>query len=224
MSAKHKVITIDGPAGTGKSTVAKGLAKALGFTYFDTGALYRAITWKVIQDNISIEDQDQLEDLLKTFSFHIKEGRYFVDEQDVTDAIRTKEVTAFVSEVSALSRVRVALKPIQTAVATEADSVFEGRDLGTVVFPEADVKFFLTARAEVRAERRFNELVERFPNQEFSYEKILKEIQERDQYDSSRKVAPLRQADDAILVDTSDLTIDEVIEEMRKVSVQKGMK
>lgn len=224
MSAKHKVITIDGPAGTGKSTVAKGLAKALGFTYFDTGALYRAITWKVLQDRISIEDLDQLETLLKNFSFHIKDGRYFVGDQDVTDEIRSKEVTAFVSEVSALSRVRVALKPIQTDVATEADSVFEGRDLGTVVFPEADVKFFLTARAEVRADRRYKELVGRFPKQEFSYEKILKEIQKRDQYDSSRKVAPLKQADDAILVDTSDLTIDEVIEEMKKISVQRGLK
>ena len=224
MSAKHKIITIDGPAGTGKSTVAKGLAKALGFTYFDTGALYRAITWKVIQEGIELEDQSKLEGLLKSFSFHVKNGCYFVNDHDVTEVIRNKEVTALVSGVSALSNVREALKPIQKAVAIEADSVFEGRDLGTVVFPKADIKFFLTARAEVRAERRYKELQERFPNQEFFYEKILEDIQERDRYDSSRKVAPLKQAKDAILVDTSDLTIEEVIEEMKAIYLQKAIK
>ena len=221
MSVKHKVITIDGPAGTGKSTVAKGLAEKLGFSYFDTGALYRAITWKVIQENLSLEDHKKLDTLLKTFSFHIKEGRYFVGDVDVTMALRTKDVTALVSKVSALSKVRAVLKPIQIAAAKEMDAVFEGRDLGTVIFPHADLKFFLTARAEVRAERRFNELQKKFPEQTFSLEKICKDIQERDRFDSSRSVAPLKQAEDAVLVDTSDLSIQEVINEMKSIYNQR---
>eukprot|EP01066_Platyproteum_vivax_P005339 Platyproteum_vivax@DN16779_c0_g1_i1.p1 len=167
MSVKHKFITIDGPAGTGKSTVAKGLAEELGFSYFDTGALYRAITWKVLQENLSLDDHKKLDTLLKTFSFHIKEGRYFVGDVDVTMALRTKDVTALVSEVPALSKVRAVLKPIQISAAKEMDAVFEGRDLGTVIFPHADLKFFLTARAEVRAERRFKELQKKFPEQTF---------------------------------------------------------
>jgi len=224
MSVKHKVITIDGPAGTGKSTVAKGLAEKLGFSYFDTGALYRAITWKVIQENLSLEDHKKLDTLFKTFSFHIKEGRYFVGDVDVTMALRTKDVTALVSKVSALSKVRAVLKPIQIAAAKEMDAVFEGRDLGTVIFPHADLKFFLTARAEVRAERRFNELQKKFPEQTFSLEKICKDIQERDLFDSSRSVAPLKQAEDAVLIDTSDLSIQEVVDEMKSIYNQRVKK
>lgn len=221
MSVKHKVVTIDGPAGTGKSTVAKGLAEALGFSYFDTGALYRAITWKVLQERISLDDHKKLGALLKAFSFHIKEGHYYVGTTDVTKAIRSKEVTAHVSAVSALSQVREALKPIQVSVSEETDAVFEGRDLGTVVFPHADLKFFLTARAEVRAQRRLKDLQEKFPEQSFSFEKILQEIQERDTYDSNRTLAPLKQADDAVLVDTSGLSIVEVIDQMKGIYDQR---
>ena len=221
MFVKHKVITIDGPAGTGKSSVAKGLAEVLGFSYFDTGALYRAITWKVIQENIPLDDHKKLNTLLKTFSFHIKEGHYFVGDEDVTKAIRSKEVTALVSEVSAMSKVRDMLKPIQIAVAKETDVVIEGRDLGTVIFPHADLKFFLTARAEVRADRRFKELQKKFPEQEISFEKILKDIQERDRFDSNRAVAPLKQAEDAAFIDTSDLNIQEVIDEMKSIYTQR---
>jgi len=215
MSVKYKVITIDGPAGTGKSTAAKGLAEAIGFSYFDTGALYRAITWKVIQEKLSLGDHRKLDALLRKFIFHIKGGRYFVEDVDVTTAIRTKEVTALVSAVAALSKVRETLKPIQSTVAKETDVVFEGRDLGTVVFPQADLKFFLTARAEVRAERRFKELREKFPQQKFSLEKILKDIQERDKFDTNRTVAPLKRAEDALLIDTSTLSVQEVIDEMK---------
>jgi len=215
MSAKYKIITIDGPAGTGKSTAAKRLASAIGFSYFDTGALYRAITWKVLQEKLSLDDKKNFDALLRKFTFHIKKGRYFVEDVDVTTAIRTKEVTALVSEVSALSKVRETLKPIQIAVAKETDAVFEGRDLGTVVFPHSDLKFFLTAEPKVRAKRRFKELQEKFPHQKFSFEKILKDIQERDLFDSSRAVAPLKQAEDALLIDTSALSIQEVIALMK---------
>ncbi|MCP5503862.1 MAG: (d)CMP kinase [Chlamydiales bacterium] len=219
------IITIDGPAGTGKSTTAKKFADAIGFTYFDTGALYRAISWQILETEISYQDEEALSKLLKEFSFHIDviEGnkRYFVGNKDVTTAIRSKEVTAIVSEVSALKKVRDALKPLQVNFSKEIDVVFEGRDLGTVVFPHAQLKFFLTARPEVRAKRRYRELVQKFPNQTFSYETILKEIQERDVYDSTREHAPLKQAEDAILVDTSDLTIEEVTDKLKQIYQEK---
>ena len=215
------IITIDGPSGTGKSTAAKGLAHALGITYFDTGALYRAISWQVRQAGVLLEEKEKLTALLKAFTYHVRtldgERRYFVGDVDVTMAIRSPEITAIVSEVSALKEVREALKPIQVNVSKEMDVVFEGRDLGTVVFPHADIKFFLTARPEIRAKRRYVELQKKFPDQEFSLEKTLQDIEERDKYDSSREIAPLKQAVDAILVDTSDQTIDEVIQTMKKL-------
>ena len=141
--------------------------------------------------------------------------------QDVTKAIRTPEVTAIVSEVSALKEVRDALKPIQVNFAKKMDVVFEGRDLGTIVFPNADIKFYLTARAEVRAKRRFLELQQKFPRESFSLEKTLEDIKERDAYDSSREIAPLKKADDAILIDTSDLTVEETIEKMKQLTEEK---
>ena len=134
--------------------------------------------------------------------------------------IRSPEVTAIVSEVSALKEVREALKPLQINFSKEIDAVFEGRDLGTVVFPHADIKFYLIARPEVRAERRYKELQQKFPDQTFSRQKTLQEIESRDKSDSTREIAPLRQADDAILVDTSDLTVEEVVLKLREI-VQK---
>ncbi len=215
------IITIDGPSGTGKSTVARGLADALEITYFDTGALYRAISWQILKEGISYHEKGELLALLKAFSYRIQtvhgEKHYFVGNTDVTIAIRGPEVTAIVSEVSALKEVREALKPLQINFSKEIDVVFEGRDLGTVVFPHADVKFFLVARPEVRAERRYKELQKKFPNQTFSQEKTLQEIESRDNSDSSRKIAPLKQADDAVLVDTSDLTIQEVVQKLKEI-------
>ena len=222
------IITIDGPSGTGKSTVARRLADFLGMTYFDTGALYRAIAWKLLEEKVSYKNKEELVSLLKRFSFRIRvvneEKHYFVGEIDVTKAIRSPEVTSIVSEVSAVKEVRDALKPLQTDFSQETDVVFEGRDLGTIVFPYADMKFYLTARPEVRAKRRFTELQKKFPDQKFSFETTLKEIQERDDYDSSREVAPLRQAEDAVLVDTSDLTIEEVVQKMAEITQNRVKK
>ncbi|MCB1107183.1 MAG: (d)CMP kinase [Chlamydiia bacterium] len=222
------IITIDGPSGTGKSTVARRLADFLGMTYFDTGALYRAIAWKLLEEKVSYKNKEELVSLLKRFSFRIRvfneEKHYFVGEIDVTKAIRSPEVTSIVSEVSAVKEVRDALKPLQTDFSKETDVVFEGRDLGTIVFPYADMKFYLTARPEVRAKRRFTELQKKFPDQKFSFETTLKEIQERDDYDSSREVAPLRQAEDAVLVDTSDLTIEEVVQKMAEITQNRVKK
>ena len=218
------IITIDGPSGTGKSTVARGLADSLGITYFDTGALYRAISWKILKEGIAYHEKEELLSLLKAFSYRIQtideEKHYFVGKTDVTMAIRSPEVTAIVSEVSALKEVREALKPLQINFSKEIDAVFEGRDLGTVVFPHADIKFYLIARPEVRAERRYKELQQKFPDQTFSRQKTLQEIESRDKSDSTREIAPLRQADDAILVDTSDLTVEEVVLKLREI-VQK---
>ncbi len=219
------IITIDGPAGTGKSTTAQMLADEIGFTYFDTGALYRAISWQILDLKILYQDEEALSKLLEAFSFRIRsvegEKHYFVGNTDVTKAIRTKEVTAIVSEVAALKMVRDALKPIQTNVSKEIDVVFEGRDLGTVVFPHAHLKFFLTARAEIRAKRRYRELVQKFPEQTFFYEVILKEILERDASDTDREHAPLKQAEDAVLIDTSDLTIEETSQKLKSVYLER---
>lgn len=219
------IITIDGPAGTGKSTTAKKLADAIGFTYFDTGALYRAICWQILETEISYQNEAALSKLLKAFTFRVRlingDKRYFVGNKDVTEAIRSKEVTAIVSEVAALKRVRDALKPIQVNFSKEIDVVFEGRDLGTVVFPHAQLKFFLTAQPETRAKRRYRELIQKFPDQVFSYETILKEIKERDAYDSEREHAPLKQAEDAISIDTSDLSIEEVTDKLKSIYLEK---
>ena len=222
------IITIDGPAGTGKSTAAKKLAEAIGFTYFDTGALYRAISWSLLEHGVSCTDEEALSAHLKSFTFRIKtvgdEKRYFVGDRDVTKEIRTKEVTAIVSKVAALKLVRDALKPLQVNFGREMDVIFEGRDLGSVVFPHAQLKFYLTASAEVRARRRYRELVCKFPEQSFSYDSILSDIEKRDAFDSEREHAPLVQPEDAVLVDTSDLSIEEVTEKLKEIYLAKCKK
>ena len=212
------IITIDGPAGTGKSTVAKKLAEALGFSYFDTGALYRALCVKILQEKIDLSDKKSMVQILEDFSFQIKklesQTHYFIGEIDVTKAIRSHEVTQIVSKISAMKIVRHALYPLQRKFAQIGDSVFEGRDMGTEIFPEADFKFFLTARAEIRAKRRFKELQETASQERahFTYEEILKEIRQRDTFDSQRAVSPLRQPRDAHVVDTTDLSVEEVVD------------
>jgi len=221
------IITIDGPSGTGKSTVAKNLAKALGFAYFDTGALYRAISWKILHEKISLTDETAIAEMLKIFSFRVETEQnqkiYYVDSSDVTKAIRSEEVTAAVSKISAIKSVRDAMRPLQESFSREGSSVFEGRDLGTIIFPHADVKFFLTARAEVRAKRRLKDLQQKFPGRAhaFSYEDILQNIRDRDEYDSTRLLAPLKQAEDAILVDTSELSIEKVVSILEKYVKEK---
>lgn len=210
------IITIDGPAGTGKTTAAKLVAEKLGFRYFDTGAMYRAVTYCVLKKAISLSDKSKLKGFLDEFKFDIKdvsgEKRYFVAEEDVTEEIRKPEVTKKVSEVSALAEVREKLVFVQREFGKESNSVFEGRDMGSVVFPKADVKFFLTARAAVRAERRYLELKAKHSN--LNQPEVLKEILERDNMDSNRELSPLKQSEDALLIDTSDKAIEEVVNEM----------
>lgn len=217
------IITIDGPTGTGKSTIAKLLAEKLGFIHFDTGAMYRCLTYGIIKNKIDVDDPNQLEAYLDTFSFHIKiingEKHYFVKEEDVTKAIRGEAVTELVSKVAAIPTVRHHLVTIQRKFADKVDSVFEGRDIGTVVFPKAELKIYLTASPKVRAERRYEELLRKFPQESktLTLEKVLEDVDRRDNHDSTREHSPLRQADDAVLVDTSNLSIEQVLDKILKL-------
>ena len=212
------IITIDGPSGTGKTTVARDLANRLNFTYFDTGAMYRAFTWLMLERHIDISDLAAIQNCLKEFDYKIVENqaekRYFVGQKDVTQAIRSQAVTQFVSEVSALRQVRAFLLEFQYRFSENQNAVFEGRDLGTVVFPNADLKIFLDANPQARAKRRMQELLLKQP-QEFkglSKEQMLADIMRRDAYDSSRELAPLKCPSDALKIDTTDLSIDQVVD------------
>lgn len=212
------IIAIDGPAGTGKSTIASHVARALKFAYFDTGAMYRSFTWHVLREKIDIENAAALKTTLENFHFDIRiEGGkkvYFVNDTNITEAIRSHEVTEYVSKVAALTAVRHALVPIQKAFGAKNNAVFEGRDMGSVVFPKAELKIFLTASARVRAERRLKQNLEKDPSSGISLDEILKDINARDLADRTRKHSPLIQAPDAVLIDTSHMTIEQVIHEI----------
>lgn len=213
------IITIDGPAGTGKSTVAKGIAKRLGFTFFDTGAMYRSFAWMILKHGIDPLDQEKVVQDIFQFQYEIRptskgERHYFVQGEDVTHLIRSQPISMSASQVAIYPEVREAMVKIQRKFGAAVDAVFEGRDMGTVVFPDADLKIFLTANAETRAERRYRELIYKFPDIEIDKEEILKEVKERDKTDSTRAVSPLRQAADAILIDTSHLAAQQVIDKI----------
>ena len=211
------IITIDGPSGTGKSTVAKRLAEQLGFSYFDTGAMYRAVTYGLLKQSISFEDTQKIEQFLGSFTFTIRQldgaKQYFSGDEEVTKPIRSQKVTYHVSEVAALDIVRQSLVAIQRRFAEGIDAVFEGRDLGTVVFPQANVKIFLNASPEVRAERRHRELLATQGSKEpvLNREEVRESLARRDEKVSTRAHSPLRQAGDAYFLDTSGLTVEQVV-------------
>lgn len=208
------IIAIDGPAGSGKSTVSKALAKRLNFIYVDTGAIYRAVTLKVLQNGLSLDDDVGICRLVDDVHIEFKESNgkltVLLDEGDVTEEIRSSEVTNNVSLISNKAFVREKLINLQKSCASDEGSVVEGRDIGTVIFPEAEKKFFLDADLDVRAKRRYIEIKDK--NNSAELEKVQNDINRRDSMDSSRKVAPLIKADDAINVDTTNLTIDEVVD------------
>jgi CMP/dCMP kinase len=211
------IITIDGPIATGKSSIAKALAREIGYIYFDTGAMYRCLTYGILKEKVNPDNPQELIDYLQRFRFDIKiklgEKHYFVNGEDVTLSIRGEEVTNHVSKISALHAVREKLVAIQRQYAIGVNAVFEGRDMGTVVFPNAELKIFLTGRPEVRAKRRFDELKAKFPQdtQTLTLEHTLDEINRRDLYDMHRDISPLRKAPDAFEIDTSDLSIQEIV-------------
>lgn len=228
------IITIDGPIATGKSTIAKNLAREIGFIYFDTGAMYRCIAYAVMKKKINLDNPLELESFLEGYTFDIKIKRgerfYFVEDEDVTTLIRGEAVTSLVSKVAAIPSVRAKLVALQREWAEGVNAVFEGRDLGTVVFPNAEVKIFLTGKADIRARRRFEELNVRFPEESknLTFEKVLEDITKRDNYDTTREISPLRQPIDAHVIDTSDLTVEDIVQEILeykdtvKTKLQKG--
>lgn len=215
--AEYVTVAIDGPASSGKSTVAKQLAQRMNATYVDTGAMYRAITWLVLQKGIDITNMDALENIITdaNIQFCWQDGvqHIAVQGRDITTDIREADVTAMVSEVSAVPLVRERLVTLQQAMAKGTSVVMDGRDIGTVVLPNASYKFFLVASPRVRAERRYLENKERGILTE-SIEELEAAIIRRDTYDSTRTHSPLRKADDAMEIDTSELSIEEVIQTM----------
>lgn len=210
-------IAIDGPAGAGKSTIAKAASKALGFIYVDTGALYRAVAYHMIRIGIDVSDEQrtaaELSGLDKGFfSLRFIDGsqHVFAGEEDVSDKIRTPEVSMGASKVSAIPAVRSFLFELQQSIARENNIIMDGRDIGTVVLPNADLKIYLTASSQARAERRFKELSEK-PDCP-TFEQVLADIEQRDYNDMHRDIAPLKKAEDAVLADTSDIGLEESVQ------------
>ncbi len=209
-------IALDGPAGAGKSTVAKGAAKALGFIYVDTGALYRTVGLKFIREGYDTNLDCDIESILKTIEVDIKfiDGaqHVFLNGEDVSDDIRTPEASMMASAVSAKPPVRAFLLEMQRKLARENNVLMDGRDIGTVVLPDATLKFFVTASVEERANRRYKELIEK--GMDVKYEDIYKDIETRDYNDSHREIAPLKPAEDSIMFDTTGNTLQESIDKL----------
>ena len=218
------IIAIDGPAASGKSTAAIGVAKRLGITYLDTGAMYRAVTFGLIEHNIEFENSNIIENFLERIDIKFSESSSGIllklNGRDITREIRSEIVTKNASEVSALKSVRKSMVLIQRKMAEVGDCVLEGRDIGTVVFPNADFKFFLIADEKSRAERRLEDL--KAIGEQSSVEKVMSDLMNRDHKDSTRMHSPLKKSEDAIIIDTSDLGINEVIDKIVNIVNNKG--
>ena len=228
MAEKKNIITIDGPSGAGKSTISKLLAAKLHYTYLDTGAMYRVVGLQVKRSGLDLEAEDakeKLNQLLNTLDMKLAPGeegqetRVFLHGEDVSDAIRTPEMAMVASRVSAEPEVRKKLTEMQRAIGQNGAIVAEGRDMGTIVFPEASYKFFLDATPAERAKRRQQQLMEQ--GQRVEYGELLTQIQKRDRDDSSRALAPLKPAPDAVVIDSSEMSIDEVVSFMLKTVHEK---
>ena len=206
---KNLIVAIDGPAGSGKSTIAKLLAKKYDLTYIDTGAMYRMITLYLLENNIDISDLKEVERVLNTVNLDMQGDKFFLDNVDVSTKIREKRINDNVSKVASIKIVRSNLVDLQRKISNNKNVILDGRDVGTVIFPNAQVKIFLIASPEERARRRYNEFLEK--KTEITYDEVLKSIKERDHIDSTRDESPFVKADDAIELDSTNLTIEDVI-------------
>lgn len=224
MPEKNIAIAIDGPSGAGKSTLARAVARELNFLYVDTGAIYRTVGYCAWQSGVDAGDAAAVIALLPKMKVEMAYGsdglqRMYLNGEDVTDAIRLPEVSMYASRVSAIPEVRAFLMDMQRSMAEKGNVIMDGRDIGTVVLPNATVKIFLTATPEVRAKRRTDELIAK--GQKADYNKILKDIQQRDYQDTHREIAPLKMARDSVKLDTSELDIDGVIAAMKEIIARK---
>jgi len=223
MGKKDLIIAIDGPSAVGKSTLAKLIAQELGYLYVETGAIYRAITWKVLKNNINLNNEERIADLVSNLNISMKnilnkseEGfRIFIDGEEVTKEIHNPEIDKYVSQIAQIPKVRKKLVSIQRDLAKNGRVVMEGRDIGSQILPEADIKFFFTASEETRIQRRFKELIEK--GFQVNYEEIKAQIKKRDLIDSQRKYAPLMKTIDAIVIDSTNKSINKVKEEMMEI-------
>ena len=224
MKEKFHAIALDGPAGAGKSTLAKMLAKELGYVYVDTGAIYRTVGYYIWICGIGGRDADGVRRLIDDVNIRIEypdDGvqHMYLNGKDITNDIRTPEISQYASQVSAHKCVRDLLLDTQRDLARSHNVIMDGRDIGTVVLPNADVKIFLTASPEIRARRRFIELQEK--GSKDSYEKVLAEMIQRDKQDSTRAIAPLKQAPDAVLLDTSEMNLEQAVQAMKAIIERK---
>ncbi|MEJ8544894.1 (d)CMP kinase [Brevibacillus borstelensis] len=218
-------IAIDGPAGAGKSTVARMVAEKLGYLYIDTGSMYRALAWAALEHRVEIEDEQAVSELLKNNGIRLKrdssQQRVFWNEDDITDHIRTPHVSQYASIVASYGSVREQMLVLQRQLARVGNVVMDGRDIGTHVLPDAEVKIFLTASIRERAERRLKELLQKGHQTDLA--ELEDEIAERDKRDMEREVAPLRQAEDAVLVDTTGMTIPQVVDRILQICKRSGV-
>ena len=224
MKKNGLIIAIDGPAAVGKSTMGKLIARELGFLYIDTGAIYRAITWKVLKNNININDEEMISSMVSNTYITIERANkkslndyyhIFVDGEDVTEEIRNPMIDQNVSQIARLPKIRKQLIYLQRELAEKGNIVMEGRDIGSVILPKADIKLYFTASEEERIKRRYKELIDKGYN--VDYEEVKKQIVQRDEIDSKRKYAPLIKAKDAILIDSTKKSIEEVKDEILKI-------
>lgn len=213
-------IAIDGPGGAGKSTIAKIVAEKMNMEYIDTGAMYRAIGWMFSKNNVNTEDSAEVQDVLNRTAIDFDNGKIFLNGEDISGEIRTPEISKAASVCSKLPEVRSKLVALQREIAEGKSVVMDGRDIGTNVLPNAEVKIFLTADPMVRAKRRYDQLLE--SGKEADLNSIFEDIKERDYQDTHRELNPLQQAEDAVMLDTSDMTINQVLDEIMKMAEGKN--